>query len=89
MRAYQFIPFLVIGLAACTKSPQELCEKKKSLAPDSKQSVDDCAFGLKMMQNLDKSKYESFAKCVDAAGDRAAYDACVDKHPGKLSDLTK
>ena len=89
MRAYAFLPFLLLGLAACSKSPQEVCEKKKSLAPDDKQSVDDCKFGLEMMQNLDKSKYESFAKCVDAAADKDAYNACVAKHPGKLSDLTK
>lgn len=70
---------VVMGLAAvgCTKSPEEVCEKKQSIAPNDKQSKDDCVFGMEMMKNMDKKKYEAFASCVNKAGDKSAYNDCV------------
>jgi hypothetical protein len=86
MQRYILAPVALLTLAACTKSPDELCDRRTSFDTKNTQSKEDCVWGLEMMQNLDKKKYESFAACAGAASDLNGWNDCVAKHPGKLSD---
>lgn len=66
--------------AACTPSPEEVCKHMDELDKDSNKN---CEFKMQMMKDTKREQYKKLAPCIMDAKDKAAFNACLDKHQQK------